>query len=129
MLSIGEASKLTGIKIETIRYYEREGIVPRPVRTASGRRQYTDQEIMTLRFVKRCRELGFPISNIRALLTLSRGENSVCEQVQEISQTHLGSVRAKIKDLHRLETGLKELIECCDDDVTECPALQRLFED
>ncbi len=129
MFTIGEAAKLTGINIETIRYYEREGIVPRPVRTASGRRQFDNQEIATLRFVKRCRDLGFPIVDIRALLALSQGENSVCEQVKEISQTHLGSVRAKIKDLRRLEHALKDLIESCDNNLDECPALRRLFDD
>lgn len=129
MYSIGEAARLTGINIETIRYYEREGIVPMPLRTDSGRRQYDDQKIVTLRFVKRCRELDFPIADIRALLMLSQGHNPVCLQVKKISETHLGSVRAKIKDLRQLEVALKELIKRCENDVAECPALRRLFDD
>ena len=65
MATIGEASRRSGINIETIRYYEREGVVPRPGRSASGRRVYTDDEVAVLAFVKRCRDMGFPLSACR----------------------------------------------------------------
>ena len=68
MFTIGKASEQSGVNIETIRYYEREGIVPKPGRSAGGRRLYSSDEIAKLRFVRRCRDLGFPISNIQTFL-------------------------------------------------------------
>ena len=71
MFTIGKASEQSGVNIETIRYYEREGIVPKPGRSAGGRRLYSSDEIAKLRFVRRCRDLGFPISNIQTFLSLT----------------------------------------------------------
>ncbi|WP_282611058.1 helix-turn-helix domain-containing protein [Pelagibius sp. Alg239-R121] len=129
MQHIGEAAKLSGVNIETIRYYEREGIVPTAERTASGRRLYDDAAIARLRFVRRCRDLGFPIADIRTLLGLSSNASKPCSEVKEISQRHLDDVRARLSDLQNLEAALVDLVHECASARSECPALKQLFAD
>ncbi len=126
MRSIGQAATGSGVSVETIRYYEREGVVPRPPRSASGRRLYDADAIARLRFVRRCRDLGFPLADIRILLTLS-GEADPCASVRELGEGHLDTVRAKIADLKRLEGALERLLEPCATSDRRCPALQTLF--
>ena len=102
---IGRASELSGVAIETIRYYEREGITPQPARTAAGRRDYDAETVSRLRFVKRCRELGFSISDIRTLSKLSHSNASTCEEAGKIGTENLTLVRDKIADLrHHMHT-------------------------
>lgn len=127
--SIGKAAELSGVGIETIRYYEREGIVPPPVRTGSGRRIYDDDGVSRLRFIRRCRDLGFPIGEIRMLLSLATDRQRACAEVRTISERHLESVRQKIRDLVELETALADLHGQCGDDRRDCPMLGRLFGD
>jgi MerR family mercuric resistance operon transcriptional regulator len=127
MTSIGEAARRSGIHIETIRYYEREGIVPTPSRTAAGRRLYTESDIGMLIFVKRCRDLGFPISDIRTLQGLRDASDDQCGEVQTIALHHLQDVRDRIVDLTRLEASLASLVAECDGGRVECPALKKLF--
>ena len=129
MQPIGEAAKLSGVNIETIRYYEREGIVPNAERTASGRRLYDDAAIARLRFVRRCRDLGFPINDIRTLLDLSSNSTKPCNDVRVIGQRHLEDVRARLVDLQKLEAALVDLVQKCTEARSECPALKQLFAD
>lgn len=127
--SIGKASQLSGVGVETIRYYEREGITPKPDRTAAGRRIYDAEIIAKLRFVKRCRGLGFSISDIRTLLKLSFNDDETCEEAGLIGVNNLELVRSKIADLKRMEKALAQLISSCSDGRKECPMLQELFAD
>jgi DNA-binding transcriptional MerR regulator len=132
MQAIGTAARLSGVHIETIRYYERAGILPEAERAASGRRLYDAAAIARLRFVKRCRDLGFSLADIRSLLALVSGQESsegACEQVRRIGIEHLSDVRAKLADLAQLESALTALLHQCDSDRTECPALRQLFDD
>lgn len=129
MRSIGAASTMSGVNIETIRYYEREGIVPRADRTPSGRRLYGDADIARLRFVKRCRDLGFPIPDIRTLLDLSAGNGAPCANVKALGERHLRGVRRKLDELGKLEHALAELVRRCDAGRTDCPMLERLLAD
>ena len=129
MHSIGEAAKRSRVNIETIRYYEREGIVSRAERTASGRRLYDDAAIAQLRFVRRCRDLGFPIADIRALLELSSNATKPCGDVKDISERHLHDVRARLADLRKLEAALADLVQECTKDRPDCPVLKQLFAD
>lgn len=126
MRSIGQAATSSGVTVETIRYYERKGVVPRPPRSVSGRRLYDADAIARLRFVRRCRDLGFPLANVRILLTLS-GEADPCASVRELGEGHLDAVRAKIADLRCLEGALERLLEGCATSDCRCPALQTLF--
>lgn len=127
--TIGEAAKLSGVNIETIRYYEREGIVPAADRSASGRRLYDPAAITRLRFIRRCRDLGFPVSDVRALLDLSDNASKHCDDVRAISGQHLLDVRERINNLRELEAALSELVQTCVDAQSECPTLKQLFAD
>jgi len=102
-LMIGELSKLTGVHIETIRYYERVKMLPKPPRTVGGRRVYDRAHVRRLGFIRRSRELGFSPDEIRALLRIGGPEKASCRQVRTIARAHLNDIRAKIKDLRKLE--------------------------
>lgn len=127
--SIGVAAKISGVSIETIRYYEREGVVANAERANNGRRVYDDAAIANLRFVKRCRELGFSISNIKMLLKLSDQTAGSYDEVRNLSEANLQSVSAKIADLTNMKLALEELIASCKSGQTECPMLKGLFAD
>jgi MerR family mercuric resistance operon transcriptional regulator len=126
-LSIGELSRLTGVHIETIRYYERIKMLPAPPRTAGGRRTYGPSHRRTLGFIRRSRDLGFSQDEIRALLDLGNSERASCAEVQKIASLHLVSVRAKLADLARLESVLSEtLARCAGNLAPTCPVLDML---
>jgi len=126
MIAIGEAARLSGISIETIRYYEREGIVPRPARAGNGRRVYGPTEVADLTFIRRCRDLGFPMSEARALLALSHGHEENCNRVRDVASRHLATVRDRIVELRRLEAALEELTGNCASGTPLCPMLDEL---
>jgi MerR family transcriptional regulator, mercuric resistance operon regulatory protein len=98
-LPIGQLSRLSGVNIETIRYYERINMLAAPPRTASGRRIYGSTDLRTLVFIRRSRELGFSLDEIRALLRLGGPEKASCREVREIAAHHLEDIRAKLGDL------------------------------
>src|SRR5262245_44903258 len=115
VISIGELSRRSGVNIETIRYYERISMMPHPPRTASGRRQYGDIESRTLTFIRRARELGFTLNEIRTLLALAdEGGHQACVEVRDLAGRHLADVRAKIADLKALENILADAVRRCD---------------
>lgn len=129
MFTIGKASEQSGVNIETIRYYEREGVVPKPGRSAGGRRLYSSDEIAKLRFVRRCRDLGFPISIIQTFLSLTAQSDRSCSEVKTIAENHLGEIDAKIENLVRLREALLSLSKNCDDGTAACPMLATLMKD
>ncbi len=112
-LTIGAISKATGINIETIRYYERIGLLPAPPRTRSNYRTYTPTEQKRLNFVRRTRTLGFSIDEIRALLRLSDNADTDCCEVTEIARNQLRETERKIADLQVLADELRSLIASC----------------
>jgi MerR family mercuric resistance operon transcriptional regulator len=126
-MPIGELSRVTGVNIETIRYYERVKMLPVPARTASGRRVYGSKEARVLAFVRRSRELGFSLDEIRALLRLGGPEKATCREVREIAAHHLKDIRAKLADLRRLERLLATTIARCSGRMApDCPVLDIL---
>jgi len=126
-LSIGELSRLTGVNIETIRYYEKIKLLPKVPRTGSGHRIYGSAETRTLAFIRRARELGFSLDDIRGLLGLEGPGNASCAEVREIASVHLDSIRTKIADLKRLERVLASTIaKCTGDRVPDCPIIDLL---
>jgi DNA-binding transcriptional MerR regulator len=129
MIAIGKASLQSGVNIETIRYYEREGFVPKPDRSAGGRRLYTADEIAKLRFVKRCRDLGFPMSIIQTLLSLNDEQDRSCKEVKTMAEDQLVAIDAKIDNLERLRAALQNLSTSCDDGTSSCPMLDSLMSD
>lgn len=127
-LPIGELSRRTGVHIETIRYYERIKMLPAPQRTASGRRVYGSAETRTLSFIRRARELGFTLEEIRALLALSaEGGPEVCAEGRELAAGHLAEVQAKIADLRAMERVLADTVRRCDaGESAGCPLIDTL---
>jgi MerR family mercuric resistance operon transcriptional regulator len=126
-LTIGQFAAAAGVNLETVRYYERIKLMPPPARTASGYRAYEPAHIRRLAFIRRARELGFSIEQIRALLALAEPSRASCADVREIARTHLDEVRAKLADLARLEGILAETISCCSGDpAPPCPVLNML---
>jgi MerR family mercuric resistance operon transcriptional regulator len=123
MFAIGEASRHSGVGIEAIRYYEREGIVPKPGRAPNNRRLYTEDDIGRLRFLKKCRDLGFPLSDAKKLLDLSESRDADCDMVLAMAQQNIANVRVKITELRKLEAALKELTVNCATGVVACPML------
>jgi MerR family transcriptional regulator, mercuric resistance operon regulatory protein len=124
---IGELSKHSGVNIETIRYYERIKMLPAPQRTASGRRVYGTTELRMLAFIRRSRELGFSLNEIRALLRLGAPGTASCSEVKVIATHHLEDIRAKLSDLRRLERLLaKTVARCSGKKVPNCPVLDIL---
>ena len=112
-ITIGELSRLTGVNIETIRYYERIKMLPKPPRTPGGRRTYGPTHLRTLSFIRRSRELGFPTDDIRELLRLGGPRKVPCHQVRDIALNHLNDIRAKIVDLRKLERLLAKAVAKC----------------
>ena len=125
--TIGEVSRLTQVKVETIRYYEKIGIIPHPPRNSSGYRIYSASHLERLSFVRRSRELGFSQPEVRKLLTLVDEHKYTCAEVQEITAKQLAAVRNRIKDLRKLEKALANMISECDGgDIPECPIVDIL---
>lgn len=126
-LTIGQLSKFTGVNTETIRYYEKIKLLPAPRRTESGHRVYGPIETRILAFVRRSRELGFSLDEIRTLLRLGGPERVSCRQVREIASHHLDDVRARISDLRKLECLLANTVaQCTGTTAPECPVLNIL---
>lgn len=129
-IGIGELSKRTGVHIETVRYYERIGVLPKPPRTEGGYRLYDQEQIKRLSFVKRSRDLGFSLNEVRALLDLVDTGKYTCGQVHEMTKVHLESVRKKVADLRRLERVLKDMAaECSRGNIPDCPIVDTLFDE
>ena len=126
-ITIGKLASATGVNLETIRYYERIGLMPKPSRTAGNRRDYDPSHIHRLSFIRRGRELGFTLDEIKALLALSEPARRSCADVSRIAGAHLEDVRAKIKHLRRLERILAETVSKCSGRKTPaCPVLDML---
>src|SRR5262245_16884762 len=106
LLLIGALSEATGVNIETIRYYERIGLLPSPPRSAGRRRQFGSEHVQALKFILRGRQMGFSLEDIRALMKLDRASNVVCAEARQITLRHLAQVREKVSMLKKLERAL-----------------------
>ena len=127
--TIGRRSKETGCNIETVRYYEKIGLLPDPPRTEGGHRIYRLPELRRLTFIRRGRELGFTLSQVRGLLALVDGGHLTCEEVQGMTLEHLGEVRRKIASLTSLEQILADIAhQCTGGRSPDCPVVDALFE-
>lgn len=123
---IGELSQCTGVNIETVRYYEKIGLLPPPPRTGGGHRVYSDAHLKRLIFIRRSRELGFTLDEIRNLLGMVEG-GYACGQIQEASLAHLKTIRRKIADLRRMERTLADTAARCEGGTApDCPIIDVL---
>lgn len=112
-LLIGHLADRTGVNIETIRYYERVGLLPRPPRTQGMHRSYDEGDVRRLAFVRRSRDLGFSLDDIRNLLQLAERGDAACASTKDITLRHLAEVRGKIASLKKLERALKGMSTAC----------------
>ncbi len=121
-------AKETGCNIETIRYYEKIGLLPSPVRTENNYRVYNWSDVKRLAFIMRLRELGFTIDRMRDLLTLVDGHEYTCREVHEITLRHIDNVKAKIRDLRKIQKTLSGMAEeCSRGTVPDCPVIDVLY--
>ncbi len=126
----GKLAKRFGCHLETVRYYEKIGLLLPPTRTAGGHRLYQIDDQRRLRFILRGRELGFSIGELRGLLSLVDSNVYTCGEILDLTIDHLGSVRRKITDLRRLERTLARISnECSGGAVPECPVIEALWAD
>lgn len=126
-LTRGMLATRTGCDSETIRYYERVGLLPAPPRSAGGHRLYTVAHVDRLRFVRRARELGFTLDEVRALLGLADECYRSCARARAVAADHLADVRRKLKDLRRIERTLDDMVAACaDGTLPDCPLIADL---
>ena len=126
-LKRSELARRTGCNLETIRYYEKIGMMPDPPRTPAGYRIYDAKHVSRLKFILRARDLGFSIEETRGLLELLDDGDQTCAEVKERTERHLADVRAKIADLRRIEKVLSvTAARCSGEEVPECAVLETL---
>jgi len=127
--SIGALAKDSRVNIETIRYYERIGVMPAPRRSAGGYRIYGPDHLKRLTFVRRGRELGFSLDELRELLRLVDGHAFTCAEVHALTMEHLAEIRRKISDLRRVQRVMDKMAaQCSGDRIPECPIIDALFD-
>jgi MerR family mercuric resistance operon transcriptional regulator len=124
--SIGQLAKELNVNVETIRFYQRKGLIAQPPKPVTGYRHYSDDTVNRLRFIIRAKQLGFTLEEIASLLSLN---DRPCLQVQQLAQHKLSEVQKKLKDLRRLEQALKLLLAECqsNDDASHCPIIDSLL--
>ena len=129
-LTIGRIAQSAGVAIDTIRFYEREGLLPEPRRRASGYREYDEGAVSRLRFIRRAKDLGFTLDEIRELLALSADRHGGVEGVRERAAARLKAIDERILELQRVRDGLSELVDACPGHGApeDCPILKALAE-
>ncbi|WP_266171222.1 MerR family DNA-binding protein [Dyella subtropica] len=130
-LTIGAVAKRVGVAIDTIRYYEREGLLPEPLRRASGYRSYDEGAVRQLRFIRRAKDLGFTLEEIRDLLALSADRHRGVKAVKKRAQERLAAIDERIAELTRVRNGLEQLVEACPGHGSpeQCPILRALVDE
>jgi DNA-binding transcriptional MerR regulator len=114
-LTIGGLATNTSTNVPTIRYYEEIGLLPQAQRSPNGRRFYRDTDLKRLTFIKRCRDFGFPIEQVRELVTLLEDGDRSCIEVRDLAQMRLETVRARLQEMRQLEASLVSFVESCDE--------------
>ena len=126
-MNIGEAARASGVSPKMVRHYESLGLLPRVARTAAGYRQYGDDEVHTLRFIRRARDLGFGIEEIRALLALWHDRGRSNADVKRIALAHVADLQRRIDEMQSMQRTLGSLAACCHGDGRpDCPILDDL---
>lgn len=131
IFSIGQVARRAGVGVETVRFYEREGLLEEPARLASGYRQYPEEAIRQIRFIKRAQQLGFSLKEIAELLTLRVDAGTSCEQARECADAKLAEVEQKIAELQRMRQALLHVASLCTGEGPKghCPLLDALEHD
>lgn len=126
--SIGQVARQAGLGVETVRYYEREGLIPPPPRSDSGYRRYSADSLRRLAFIRQAKALGFSLADIRELLSLSNDSDASSHAVKQLAEARLADIDSKIDALQRMREALGPLAEKCPGDVprSDCPILDAL---
>jgi MerR family transcriptional regulator, mercuric resistance operon regulatory protein len=130
-MRIGEVASRAGVNIETLRYYERRGLLPEPDREASGYRRYQDESVRVVRFIKRAQELGFSLADIEELLRLADGGPASCREVRELAAAKIAEVERRIESLEAMRRSLVALVKTCHrraPSSRECPLIESIEE-
>ncbi|GIW42758.1 MAG: Hg(II)-responsive transcriptional regulator [Candidatus Binatia bacterium] len=126
----GEVAAQAGVHIETLRYYERRGLLPKPARSAVGYRRYSEEAVRIVRFIKRAQELGFTLREVGQLLQLRETEPAECAEVRTVAEEKIRDIEKKIRDLRAVQRALRALVESCaaNSSARVCPILEALEE-
>jgi MerR family transcriptional regulator, copper efflux regulator len=127
-LTIGRVASDAGVGVETVRFYERQGLIPEPARRASGYRQYGEDTVARLRFIRRAKELGFTLKEIKSLLSLRLDPASTTADVKRQAEEKIADIEAKIRSLQRMKRALGKLTAACHGHgpISDCPILDAL---
>jgi MerR family copper efflux transcriptional regulator len=126
-MNIGDAAKASGVSAKMIRYYEQEGLIPPAIRSLSGYRHYSDKDVQRLRFIRRARDLGFPMEGIRELLALWSDRSRHSSEVKRLALDHVQRLEARMRELRSMADTLRTLADCCaGNDRPDCPILTDL---
>jgi MerR family copper efflux transcriptional regulator len=127
-LTIGEVAEQGGVHIETLRYYERRGLLEKPPRSASNYRQYPETAVRRVRFVKRAQELGFSLNDIKELLSLQAAPEAGCAEIRAHAEAKMKAIEDKISSLTAMKKALSRLVTACSGEgpLSECPILESL---
>jgi Hg(II)-responsive transcriptional regulator len=125
-MKIGELSKQSGAGIETIRFYERNGLLAKPDRSPSGYRHYDASVVARLQFIRRAKDLGFTLAEIKEILALWFDANTRCEHVRQRAEQKIADIEDKVRSLHKMKRSLKKVISECEsqDSVDDCPLMK-----
>ena len=128
--TIGKVASGAGVNVQTVRYYERRGLLPRPQRTSSGYRQFGPDTVPRIRFIKRAQELGFSLGEIETLLSLRVDPRRSCTEVEWQALQTIERIDGKLHQLERMKSALSELVSACRNNAatSECPVLEALGE-
>jgi len=131
VFTIGNIAKRAGVGVETVRFYEREGLIEKPRRRESGYREYSNEVISRIRFIRRAQELGFSLREILEFLSLRMERSGTCAQVKKRAEMKISDIEKKISDLLRMKKALKELTEACieQNPIAGCPILKAFERD
>lgn len=129
-LRTGEVAARAGVNIQTLRYYERRGLIPEPERRASGYREYPPDAVRIIRFIKRAQELGFTLSEIEELLRIRGDQTASCAEVRASAKAKIDDIELKVRNLRAMKRALGILVSSCTSDgsARECPILEALDE-
>ena len=127
-LTIGKVARQAGVGVETIRFYEREGLIEKPPRRESGYRQYPEETVSRVRFIRRAKELGFTLKEIKELLSLRASPKSQCADVRRRAEAKINDIEQKLRVLQRMKKALVKLTAACGGrgPMTKCPILEAL---
>jgi len=130
-LKTGELAKQAGVNVETLRFYERKGLLPEPPRLPSGYREYPPNTVLRIRFIQRAKELGFTLREIKGLLKLRVDPDTTCTVVREQAAEKIDDVKKKISDLKKIQQALNKLMNSCrgSGPIDDCPILKHLEKD